>query len=167
MKKSKWLLSCVGLFFSVCSFAQGFEVPQQYEFRSKEDYSRYHQQIIKAAGWLENTPLNQEEEKRRQVNAFVFQWLSGSPEVSVEVQEYVNTFSEKNPQLVLVFLGGWARYQLQNPGEPDKVKFHTAGMESVLRVYELGGVQKDKKVEKLLRYRDKGKLDLWVRKKIG
>lgn len=167
MTKFKLLLFCLGLFCNGYSLAQSFEVPQEYEFATKEDYGRYHQQIIEAAGWLETTPLDKEPEKRQQVNTFVFQWLSGSPEVSVELQEYVSLFSDKNPQLLLVFLGGWARCQLQHPDEADKKKFHTAGIESVLKAYEQGGARKDKNVEKLLKCRDKGKLDNWVKKKVG
>lgn len=168
MKKYYFLLSfLMVLLCAGYSVAQSFEVPQRYEFTGKEDYARYHDQIIAAAVWLENTPLREEPEKRQQVNAFVFQWLSGSPEVSVELQEYVLTFSEKNPQLLLVFLGGWIRYQLEHPAEKEKMKFHTAGIESVLRAYEKGGARRDKNVEKLLKFRNKGKLEGWLRKRMS
>lgn len=168
MKKYYLLLTfLMVLLFGGYSFAQSFEVPQHYEFTGKEDYARYHDQVIEAVGWLESTPLNEEPEKRQRVNTFVFQWLSGSPEVSVELQEYVSAFSDKNPQLLLVFLGGWARYQLEHPAEKEKMKFHTAGIESVLRAYEQGGARRDKRVEKLLKFRDKGKLEGWLRKRIG
>lgn len=168
MKKYTFILSLLSfIFFSEVTFGQDFEVPPQYEFASKEDYGKYHEQVIAAAKWLENTPINQEKEKRKKVNAFLFQWISGSPDVSVELQQYVSTFSDKNPQLLLVFLGGWARYQLQHPAEKDTLKFHTAGIESMLRAYEQGGAKRDKGVEKLLKYKEKEKLDDWIRKKAG
>jgi hypothetical protein len=155
------------LFFSAYSYGQNFEVPQTYEFVVKEDYAKYHEQIVAAVNWLESTPLDQEPDKRKKVNAFLFQWISGSPDVSVELQEYVNTFSEKNPQLLLVFLGGWARYQLQHPAEKDRIRFHMAGIETVLKAYEQGGARKDKDIEKLLKYRKKEKLENWLKKKVG
>ena len=56
-----------------------FEVPQNVELKSKEDYSKDETTIIDAAKWLEETDLNKETEKRQQVNSFVIQWISGSP----------------------------------------------------------------------------------------
>lgn len=145
---------------------QEFEVPAAYDFKTKEDYAQYNPQIVAAVDWLEKTPVKTQAEKRQEVNRFVITWLTGTPAVTVELQKLVTDISEKNPDLLLAFMGGWARYQLQHLEETDKVKLNTEGIKTALRVYQLGGLKKDKQVEKLLKLEKAGELDAWVKTQI-
>lgn len=144
---------------------QTFEVPD-YDFKTKEDYEKYHAQIIAAVDWLEQTPVNEQDMKRKKANAFILQWLTGSPTVNVEIQEYVTDLTKKNPDLLVSFLGGWARYQLQHPEETDKMKLNTEGVKALLHVYQLGSVNKDKQVEKLLKLKQPDELEAWVKTQV-
>ena len=146
-------------------FGQSFQVPQGYAFTTKEDYAKYQQQVIEAVNWLEQTPLNQEADKRKQVNAFLLKYLEGSPTVSIELKEYVMEFTQKNPDLLMAFMGGWAKHKLQNASLTDKVKLNTAGVKTVLKVYQLGGAIKDKSLEKLIKLTSDQELEEWVKSK--
>lgn len=146
--------------------AQSFEVPANYSLKAKEDYARYNQDVVAAATWLETTPSNQEVDKHKATNQFLVQWLTGTPAVSVEIQSYVATLSKKNPELLVAFLAGWARYQLQHPDDHDALSLNTAGVQTALRVYQLGGLKKDKQVEELLELQQKGELAGWIKSKL-
>jgi hypothetical protein len=147
-------------------FGQSFEVPANYAFKTKADYAKYEPDVIEAVKWLEKTPLNQEDNKRKDVNLFVFTYVQGSPTVSIGLQGYVTDFSKKNPQLLIAFLGGWTKYKLENPAVTDQLILNTEGMKTMLKIYKLGGAAKDKGLEKLARLSSDQELQDWVKSKI-
>jgi hypothetical protein len=168
MKRLQILLTLLGsLFLFGQVYGQRFELPANYSFQTKEDYAKYEQDVIKAVNWLETTPLNQEDTKRKQVNIFLFRYIEGSPTVSIELQGYVTEFSKKNPDLLIAFLGGWAKYKLENPTISDKVKLNTEGVRTVLRIYKLGGASKDKNLEKMAKFTSEQELENWVKNKLS
>jgi hypothetical protein len=147
-------------------FAQGYEVPKNYKFETAEDIKSFHTDVVKAIEWLENTPIDNHKDKRREANAFVLAWLTVTPSVKVNLQSYVTVLSKKNPSLLMSFLGGWARYSLENP---DQIKNDLAnnkkGTESILKVYSnnlSSGIKKDKKIENLIKM-DSNELEEWLK----
>lgn len=168
MKTHLSLLAILCIFSSFSQVAgQSFEVPANFSFQTKADYARYEPQIIEAVNWLENMPLNQEENKRKQVNIFLFKYIEGSPTVSIELQGYITDFTKKNPDLLIAFLGGWAKYKLQNPSVTDKLLLNTEGMKTILKIYKLGGATKDKGLEKLVKFTSDQELQDWVKGKLS
>lgn len=148
-------------------YGQSFQVPANYSFTSKEDYTRYEYQVIQAVKWLENTPLDQESNKRKDVNIFIFKYIEGSPSVSIELQGYVTELSKKNPELLIAFLGGWAKHKLENPTVTDNLKLNVEGVKTVIKIYKLGGAKKDKTIEKLTNLASEKELETWVKSKIS
>jgi hypothetical protein len=159
------------LFFALLTagrlFGQTFEVPANYAFAKKADYAKYEPDVIRAVKWLEATPLNQEAAKRQEVNAFLFKYIEGSPSVTIELHSFVLELNKKNPDLLMVFMAGWARHKLENPSQTDQLKLNTVGVQTVLNVYQLGGAAKDKNLEKLLKLAGAGELEAWVKNKLS
>ena len=78
------------------------------------------------------------------------------------------TFGKKNPELLLVFMGDWAKYILQNGYSKDKVQGNLAGIRSAIKVYKAGsGLKKDKEMEKLIKLDESGSLEGWVTQQLG
>jgi hypothetical protein len=130
----------------------------------KKDYAKYDHDIIACVYWLENTPLDQEDEKRTAANGFLIKWLSGTPDVSVSLNsEIVTKYTDKNPQLLVLFLGGWSRYALKNNYSKDQRKGYYEGFKSMIIVYRKGvGIKKDKDMAHLVKVFDEGKLEPWI-----
>lgn len=149
--------------------AQEFEVPADYSFESASDYAKYETDILNCIDWLESSPLGFQPEKRKDAAAFLLTWVSGSPDVSIELNEKMIWYIESNPELLVIFLGGWTRLAIQNPADgKDVVKGSLAGIESVLKVYKKGvGVADDKQLNKLIKIQAKGGLEKWVAKQVG
>jgi hypothetical protein len=147
--------------------AQTFDVPEL-EIHDKKDYAKYNQNIIACVNWLENTPLDQEPEKRTEANAFLIKWLSGTPDVAVSLNsEIVTKYTDKNPQLLVLFLGGWSRYALQNNYSKDELKGYYAGFKTMILVYRKGvAIKKEKALEHLVKVYDEGKLEDWIKDNI-
>ena len=114
MKGYKFFLLSNFILISTFVAGQNFEVPANYQFNTKEDYSRHEKDIIEATKWLQSTPLNEQKEKREQVSAFVIKWVNGSPTVNVELNSNILGFDEKNPGMLALYMAGSAKYVLEN-----------------------------------------------------
>ena len=69
---------------------------------------------------------------------------------------------------MMVFMGGWTRYILQNGYSNDKIQGNLAGIKSAIKVYKLGnGLKKDKEMDKLIKLDDSGGLEAWVAEQLG
>ncbi|MBZ4191995.1 hypothetical protein [Niabella beijingensis] len=135
---------------------------------TKEEFIKREPEVINVIDWLENTPLDQDADKRKYMNALLVGWLTNSPTVTVEVDSKVAPMSKKNPGLLPIFLGGWIKYSLQNAYSKDAVKCNLAGIKSVIKIYKAGnGIRKDKDIEKLVALDNKNELETWIASRLG
>jgi hypothetical protein len=148
--------------------AQDFSTPENYAFKTKDDFTKYEPQIIEYTKYIVVAPVNDGSENRKAANAFFMKWLTGAPNVSVEIQPYVMDLTSENKTFLLLFMGGWTRYALEHPGKTDKLQCHIAGVESILKAYKGGnGVEEDEAVANLVDLDKSGKLADWVALQIG
>lgn len=163
----KQILLAVCLLAGTHLFSQDFDVPAAYQFTTKEDYTTYEKDIIAAAKWLQATPLNEQEEKRKSVSAFMIKWINGSPTVNVELNETVLKMDQKNRGMMVLFMAGCARYVLENNYSKDMRAKHKAALQAMMEVYKGGkGIKKDKVMEKLIKSDADGKMDEWLEKNL-
>ena len=170
MKTQILLVSLFLLFTSSNLYSQSFNVPENYEFKDAADYAAYEKDIINAANWLKATPFNEQEEQRNRVSAFVVKWLSGSPTVIVEINSVIGDFDNKNKGMLVLFMASCAKYVLENQYSKDMRAKHKFALREMIAVYKSGiGIVKDKKMEKLIKSDEEGKIDEWLAKnlKIG
>ncbi len=163
------VLPIIVLFFGLTGQSQDFEVPENTSFTSATDYKNAENDVIKAINWIENTPLNVQENKRKATIAYLMKWMTGTPHVSIEVMPYVVNLTKVNPELLMIFLNGWTKYVLENnDGRDDKLGPNVAGIRSLIRVYVSNkdtGIKKVRQIEILLRM-DEEQLEGWVRNNI-
>jgi len=152
---------------SQLSYAQDFEVPENYKFQKPEDYKTYEPQIIKAIDFLENTSLSADDAKVMDVNKFLMTWLQGSPNVKIILRAYIMDYCNKNQQFLITYMGGWTKYTLENNDDTDELKGSLAGMKSIIKVYKAGkGIKEDDNVSKLIKMEEDGKLESWIKDEI-
>jgi hypothetical protein len=159
----------ITLLLTTCSavlFAQDFEVPENYKLEKAGDYAQYEQDIIKCVDWLIKTPITEQKTKRKAANAFLLKWISGSPDVSVTVDPKIVTF--KDGDMLLIFMGGWAKYAIETRNFKDNVGGNVAGIEAVIAFYTNNKetLGKDKNVEKYVKMKEQGKLKAYIEKKV-
>ncbi len=147
-------------------FAQDFSVPKDYKLVKAEDYIVYEQDVINCVDWLVKTPLNVQQEKRKEANAFLIKWLIGSPNVHLEINEKIVPFAETSPDLLMIFMGGWAKYSLESKDFDNKINGSKAGVEAAINFYNANRefMSKDKNVEKYIKMKNKGTLDEYIEK---
>jgi len=164
MKKISITLILITISFGL--YSQDFQVPKNYKFETVDDYAPYEKDVTNCANWLMETPLNEQAEKRKEANAFLLQWLSGSPDVHIEIKAEIVTFMSTSPDLLMIFLGGWAIYSLESKDFDNKVAGNLAGIESVIEFYTKNRtvMKKDKNVEKFIKMKNKGTLKEYIEK---
>jgi hypothetical protein len=165
MKRAIGILTLTILAINV--FSQEFEVPKNYVFSNVEDYSKYEADILKSIDWLTNTPVQSQPEKRKEANAFVIVWLTGSPNVSVEIDSEIVNFMDQNPELLMIFMCGWTKYSLETKDYKNKISGNQKGIEAVIDFYTRNreNLKKDKNVEKYIKMKDKGTLVEYIANK--
>lgn len=133
--------------------------------KTKEEFTASEPLVINTINWLEDTPLDQEPDKRQEQSSLLIGWISGSPQVTVKLEEKMMPFMKKgNEQLMLIFMGGWTKYCLQNNYSRDDVQCNLAALHSTIKVYKKGlGLKKNKEMEKLIALDVKGQLEQWVK----
>jgi hypothetical protein len=164
MKRLNLLLT--GIFaccLNLVSLAQYEYVLPEYKLETKEDYAKYEQDMVKCADWLEANPVKTEDLKRAQINVFVLKWLEGSPSVTINVDKKLFDLLGENHHLLSMFFAGYARYVLQNNFSKDSTKANTAAMKSVINLFNLGGVKKNKHLQKAIAADKDGSLEVWVK----
>lgn len=163
----------LGLLLTICSgiYAQNFKIPNNYRFEKPDDYKKYEEDIINCIDWLEESPLDENEAKRKEANMFLKTWLTGSPNVTIELNSNIISFSENVPDLLMIFMGGWTKFILENPeSKNNMLQGNIEGLKSVIAVYENNrkqGLKKDKQLEKIIDLENKGKLDSWVKEQLA
>ena len=166
----KYFLILLWFALAIPSSAQSidFEKIQDINFKTKQDYLDFEDELLVYLEWLENHSIDHKD--RIKVNAVILKWAEGTSSVMITVESYLMDYVKKNPAFMVLFIGGWSRYVLQNPDQKeDLLKCNLAAVNSFLDFYEKGkefGVVKDKKVGKLLKKRKANKLEKWLSKKI-
>lgn len=148
--------------------AQDLNVPRDYELKTKEDYARYQPDLLSCITWIMNTPVEVKPEKRKEANAFVVKWITGSPDVSIELKPEIVNFMEPNHDLLVIFLSAWTKYSIENNDYKNKLQGNLKGVEAVIDFYKKNRehLSKDKNVEKYMKMKEKGDLENIIAKNI-
>jgi hypothetical protein len=168
MKMKKILLTAITLLCVSVAMAQTSPVPVGYKLTQAEDYKKYEKDILKTIDYLENTPINTQKENRLKAKDFLLEWITGSPDVTLVMSSNILVFTDRNPELLVAFMGGYTRYAIQHPEDKETVKGNMAGLKSVIKVYKMGnGMKDDDKVNKLVKTDAKGDLEKWVKEQLA
>ena len=160
------LLTMLFFLCNITGFSQDFKVPTSFDPKGPaESFAKYNQDFFKAHDWLVGNSPN--DANRKEINGFVIGWLTGTPDVTLEIRTETLTFMEDNPQYLPIFMAGWAKYALET-NDADMVKGTVAGINSTLAFYEKfkADLGKSKALETYAKLREKGKLEDDVRKKL-
>lgn len=165
MKKLLFTLA-LAIFITITANSQtNFDVPENIQLKAESDYARYESDVINAAKWLEETDLDKEVSKRKNVGAFIIQWISGAPNVTVDMTEALMNLYGENHQLMAVYLANYSRHFLENK-DATKASGIKAGIISMINVYKKGiAITKNKEMDKAIKSYGQNKIDEYIAKK--
>lgn len=167
MSSFKKLLLAFLLAFPFAVNAQKVELKSADEITLNEeaDYPKYNDYVVSIVNWLEATPVNSDEAKRKEANGFLVNWLTNAPHITLSINANVVKFNEVNPDLLILYMGGWARYVIKT-GDTAGKKGSLAGIQTVLKAYKnpKNGYKKDPELDKLVALEKKSQLEAWANK---
>lgn len=153
--------------FSCGLYAQDFVVPKNYTLEKANDFDKYEADVVNCVNWLISTPVNEQTERRKEANAFLFKWISGSSKVHIEIKQEIVTFMDSG-ELLMIFMGAWTKYSLETKDFDNKINGTIHGVESVIDFYNKnkGKISKNKGAEKYLKMKEKGTLKEYIEKNV-
>jgi hypothetical protein len=143
---------CASIFFLIQSAnaQKEFNLPENIRLRDKEDYAKYEKLVIEASIWLEKTDMDKDVEKRKKIEAFVIKWVDGTPAFTLNLAYPVSILSDRNPELLAIYIASYARNIIENKKKADSFNAIKAGLKSITIVYKKGiDVSRNKELEKM------------------
>lgn len=164
--KKIFLFALTGL-LSAASFAQSTTVPAGYKLETPADYSKYEKDVIATINWLQGTAPGGSDRKA-EASRFLMDWMAGSQELEITVEENIVNFQESNPELLLIFMGGWAKYSLETRKFSDELNGNIRGIESVIDYYQRNKdlLKKDARIEAYTELQRQKKLAAYIKNKM-
>lgn len=149
--------------------SQNFEVPKNYKFEKREDYKPYEPQIKEAINWSLNTPLDVTPDKRKEVYAFIMVWLTGTPDVNLNINVDEFNFWKINKDLLFPFMLGLVKYSLDNDYSTNEIQGYKFAIETTVAFYKnnIKVLKKDEELEKYGKLISEGKLEEELKKKLN
>ena len=147
--------------------AQEYKIPKDVKYSSGADYANYEPEVLKTIDWWMKTPLNVCPDKRLEANDFLLLWLTGSPNVSIEINTDIMNFAKPNAELMMAFMWGWTKYVIESK-DNNNVTGNIKGIEAAIDFYNLNKeiFGKDKAIEKYIKINEEGKLKEYITKKL-
>jgi hypothetical protein len=150
----------------LCSFSTAaqteFEVPKNVKLEADSDFYTYKDDVINAANWLEETDLDKEVAKRKEVNAFIIKWASGVPDINIDLTEGISKLCGKNEDLMVLFFASYCRKNLENKNINTKTATKAAVI-SMIKVYKKGiGIIKNSDMDNAIQANEDNKLDEYI-----
>lgn len=107
------------------------KLPEVYAWNSEKEYQKDADLVKKTLKWLCVTPLGIDIEQRSLANAFVLEWIAGSPEILVEVKTDFLPFYSEHPELLFTFIHGVSLFKIDKPGILDELTLYKEGFDVV------------------------------------
>lgn len=165
------LLCLLAVIVSHSPCAQGIlcpEIPAKYGWEKAEDYFHDREHVKMVLKWLCKTPYGENIQQRSVANAYVMEWLAGTPEITINVSTSVILGLEENPDILFSLIHGMALHLMEHPNETDPVKLHTKGLETVAilcnQSKELSG---DSRIKPLLKAYRRGRIREYTAEKLS
>lgn len=153
------------LLSAITFFAKAQYGPEFPELKVKEDYARAEPMFLQVTEWITETPLDEQEELRAYSNAFLIQWINGSPTVFINLGKQLGKLIEHNHQLLPIYMANYAAFCIRNKQYNDPSAATRAGLQAMVKVYRRGrGIKNVKILDKLANAADKNGLDEYISK---
>ncbi|MFN0030682.1 MAG: hypothetical protein ACKVOR_00835 [Flavobacteriales bacterium] len=165
MKWLRHILMVVSLVVQTSVHAQCPDIPETYHWETAEDYARDKELVKKTLRWLCRTPLGEQVQQRSMANAYVLEWLAGTPEPTISIDTKVLCCTNEFPDLLYTYMHGIALYVLEHEKQKTNAELQVEGLKVVAALAaQSKEISKAGCMRKMLRAAKRGKLKEYVKK---
>jgi len=159
MKKLFFIALSVIVFLPYQSIAQTLEtnIPFKYETAPSdsvkslvEEYNRLEPAVLADIDWLNYNYIDENHDLRNEKSHFVLMWMTGSPTVSIQIDDRVVTFRKAHPSVMLAYMMGWTKYSLEHNHSNDTLECTYAAVTNAVNFYSRNRqyLKKNKELDK-------------------
>ena len=179
----RFLVSKTKNFFFVTAFFYAFgtntaqtlpEIPQHFNPEVAADYAPYDSSILQIINYTATHRTDKNDIPQKEATAFAIQWLAGSPNVKITIEEPFimpilkhKKFTYSNEMLVQ-YMFGMTKIVLENKEKTlSETAIQTAGISTLVGFYkDLNCKPRVKLLRKYKRLERRNKLEKWIDKKL-
>lgn len=126
------------------------QIPENADMRTKADFEAAEQLVLESSNWLTQTDLDKYTQDRKQVNEFVWKWVSGTPALTIDITDELTKLYENNIQLLNIFLAAYSSYYIRHKTDFTNLSASREGIHAMILVYNKGiEIKKNKYLEKI------------------
>ncbi|MGB1207453.1 MAG: hypothetical protein ACPG5B_17525 [Chitinophagales bacterium] len=170
-----FILVFFNLNISIISAQNLPKIPQQFNPEIVADYALYDSSILQIISYTEKNRANTNDISQKQAIAFALQWLAGSPNVNITVEEafMIPILKHKklaySNEMLVQYMFGMTKIILQNKEKaPTEKAIQAAGIRNMIYFYEdLNCKPRVKLLRKYKRLEKRNKLEKWIDKKLS
>lgn len=138
-------------------------IPATYQWKSPSAYKKETESIKRALRWLCCSPLQSEVALRSQANAYVLEWLAGTPTLKLNLETKYLTFLDQYPELLFTFIHGAMLFCLEQPKQNATKLVYLHGYESVIYLAKSDkSMRKSECMKELKRLQKKKQLEQFI-----
>jgi len=134
LNRSVFIALLVCILNAQSSFAQPGRCPkfsEEYVWETPEDYENDREQVKKTLRWLCVTPIGIDIQQRSIANAYVLEWLAGTPSFTIDIKTDYLSFVGEHPELLYTFIHAVGYYKMDHPEENSELKLYSEGFKVV------------------------------------
>ena len=151
-------------------WSQDYLPPSSYVMDEPEDYQALNDEVLECVSYLNRLEPKSNSSAKEENVKFLREWIIGTPDVEVQVSQYLVNLVDRNEQLVSIYINGWVKHAIEHDEmSKDEFSHHVAALNALIDYYVRFESQlvKDPDVKSLIKKRDKNALELWLRRELG
>lgn len=142
----------------------GPSIPRDLRFEEADDYRKADALAADCIQWLLSPEALQCEMKRKELDAFVMVWISGHPDITVNVDPKLLPYLKTYPELLFPSIYAMTADIMSGNGSEDPYNQHAVAVEAILDQYgRLKPYRKNSHMKVLKKKRRKGELKAYLR----
>ncbi|MCX2745352.1 hypothetical protein OO013_15850 [Mangrovivirga sp. M17] len=124
------------------------------QFKKGEDYKKAEKEVLQACNYLLDNPIDKEEGKRQQLFQFIFQWMSGTPDHTFELDEEIAKLYGNKEEILGIYLVSAAKVSIENNNfTKENLKKKAINMTVDYCAMEENNIKPSKEIKKLIKKR--------------
>lgn len=136
------------------------------EFKTKSDFKELETEVLACATYVLTSPNSKDDMPRLVALQNIIKWMSGTPDYKFTLDESITKLSNKNSDVLSVYMAALTRFVLENPGQsgdPDAVMLNAFTLLLDYCEDQANKMKKTKELQKAISAKNEGKLKEYLK----
>jgi hypothetical protein len=156
----KTALSILFVCAALITFSQTASQYDNIPLAKAADYRKAEPQIVLASDYIYSTPIDKDNQNRKNAMLFIVKWMAGTPDFSFSMDEAINKITNNDNEVLGVYFACITKYALEKGKgvERDELKYNTFLLLANYCENPANNYKPRGEVKKLIEAKNEGKL---------